>query len=1552
MASRINTKFLGIAGAAVIGLGASAFLAQKYLIKESPDRYVKTGEMLLAEKNYKEAARAFGKAVSLDRNNPERQLQLGDALYSAAGADAELLLPARKAWERALEIDPNYLPAIKHLMAWYQDRLRFQPSVENFRSVKDLATRIVRIDPTDPMAEGVFHTATIQSWMTGVETDPARIDDSVKALQDLAIKQPKNPQFPTYVALAKVNRAREYQRVGRTEEAAALLDEAANTFDEQLKSSERNPAMYFAAATTLQQVAAAADPEKAKAYQKKGNEYLDTAKNTSQPADEQYSEILRVWSGNAVQQGKAADAEKVLQDLLNDRPNDLTIRLSLARVLTNDPTRWDEAITLLATPAQSNAGEGQVATSTRQFQETLVAIDLLNLRINQYSAGGKSEADRAAMKKQIEADFLSLTNRVGTDQRYASELQKIKGRTQMMNGDFVSAISTFQKALTESTNRTGQRDLQLINFLSIAYMSAGQTGEAKRLLQEMIDRSPSYFDARKRLTRLLLAENNPVDAATHIDYLKKNAPDDPDTTLFELSVLDKNKDQDRIKTIYDNLSESNRLERLRKAVVAQAINRPDEATRLLKEVLHETPADTPALLSLIRLQLLQNKKDEAITAIEAAIKAKPNDLDLLRIKQRVTSGSDPEDDAKERLGVIGSMTDEYERELALAGEAQAQGKTDELIAHLQVADRAAQKDPVKKTDKRAKEYLFQVYLSLKNWDQAAAQIPALTETNADQSHGRMYEFRLALARGEKSQALTIAQSLAREMPEFSSVWTAYGQALQANGQYDEATQRYAIAIDKQANNLDAYRQLIVCSYILRRPDEAFRYIQTARKLFPDDVALRDQEVVHYQRFGDPSKALPMRQAQLQARPELVNNWLQMGSAYFLAARAKSIAGDEKAASELLDQAIKALTMAREKWPADLTVSGALIELLGMAGKNDAAQQAAQQLVDQPSLKGKTAPLMLLADYFIRSGKPADAETTLRQAMGLDRENVTVQIKLADVLVAQKRAEEALRILPADAPDIAQLLKRYEILIAVGKPNDAIAEITAALKSHPGEVALLNMMAEAHRGQGQLDEAQKCLTDVFAIDPGNMMALYKTGMINMQRKPANYDAAMKALVQIRDADPDRIPPALGADTRVLLGQCYKGTGDWDAAIRELEAAMSLVPDHRYVRLNLIDLYVNARPPHWSEAERLIRQTRSMPQFAKDIDFIQQEASMWAARGNPSKALEAIRQAVEIAPSDQNVLRNYLSLLLETRNYDPLMATTDQLLKNNPNVWWVHQLRGQARARSGDKPGAVAELIKAIDSAVEARNDDLSRELVRVVAIEVGVPEALKVVLPKAEVDPRWKLTAALLYQAQNDSSSAIKMADEATDALDKLSPADQMSVLRTTGSIYISSKPDPKVDKAIRAYQRLLKLEPDDLGALNNLAYMYSDMVNPRQPNAALEFSGRAYDSLLKVGRFDPLIYDTHGWALVQSGKLNEGIDILQQVINRQSFPEALYHLAEAYLLKGYPEEAQKQLLALSDVIKAAEEKKQAVDPILKAKIDDALGRAAKKIEETKPQAGM
>ena len=106
------------------------------------------------------------------------------------------------------------------------------------------------------------------------------------------------------------------------------------------------------------------------------------------------------------------------------------------------------------------------------------------------------------------------------------------------------------------------------------------------------------------------------------------------------------------------------------------------------------------------------------------------------------------------------------------------------------------------------------------------------------------------------------------------------------------------------------------------------------------------------------------------------------------------------------------------------------------------------------------------------------------------------------------------------------------------------------------------------------------------------------------------------------------------------------------------------------------------------------------------------------------------------------------------------------------------------------------------------------------------------------------------------------------------------------------------DDAIKLYQRVLKLKPRDVLALNNLATLLSEKEGARQD--ALRYIDQAIEL---VGPQAPLL-DTKGMIYVYEGKGNEAVPWLQEAASAPGAdPRFHFHLAVGYYRVGQVDEA-------------------------------------------------
>jgi len=125
------------------------------------------------------------------------------------------------------------------------------------------------------------------------------------------------------------------------------------------------------------------------------------------------------------------------------------------------------------------------------------------------------------------------------------------------------------------------------------------------------------------------------------------------------------------------------------------------------------------------------------------------------------------------------------------------------------------------------------------------------------------------------------------------------------------------------------------------------------------------------------------------------------------------------------------------------------------------------------------------------------------------------------------------------------------------------------------------------------------------------------------------------------------------------------------------------------------------------------------------------------------------------------------------------------------------------------------------------------------------------------------------------------------------------------------------DKAIERYRQVLSFQPNDVGALNNLAYALA--VHRNQASEALPLAQRAFTASNEA----PLVADTLGWVCHLAGDRMQALRYTQiAATGAPRHGEVRYHYAVALANAGDPDRAAKELAAALEL-----------DPTLKTRRD-------------------
>jgi tetratricopeptide (TPR) repeat protein len=251
----------------------------------------------------------------------------------------------------------------------------------------------------------------------------------------------------------------------------------------------------------------------------------------------------------------------------------------------------------------------------------------------------------------------------------------------------------------------------------------------------------------------------------------------------------------------------------------------------------------------------------------------------------------------------------------------------------------------------------------------------------------------------------------------------------------------------------------------------------------------------------------------------------------------------------------------------------------------------------------------------------------------------------------------------------------------------------------------------------------------------------------------------------------------------------------------------------------------------------------------------------------------------------------AIAVDERRYADALRYLDDAARDPQQAEGLRWQRARVAEEQGDEAGAVRH-YQAVRTGPRAIAGQLrAYRLLR----RQGAPELAEMLLddylaaePGDTVDVASGVAAILADEGKG--KEAIALVDRALSVL----PDDGLRLARG----YLLERED-RVPEAVAEMRRVVERRPYDPLALNALGYTLVDRTKSVAEGSAL--IARAIAD--KPDSY--AIQDSMGWALVQSGKLDEGKDWLQRAWDRSEDPEVAAHLGETLWRMGRAEEAKK-----------------------------------------------
>jgi len=287
--------------------------------------------------------------------------------------------------------------------------------------------------------------------------------------------------------------------------------------------------------------------------------------------------------------------------------------------------------------------------------------------------------------------------------------------------------------------------------------------------------------------------------------------------------------------------------------------------------------------------------------------------------------------------------------------------------------------------------------------------------------------------------------------------------------------------------------------------------------------------------------------------------------------------------------------------------------------------------------------------------------------------------------------------------------RADTLIALGKPQAALAAYEQACKLDPNLVNCLVGKGEALAELGRPDDALAAYDRAIAVDPNYAWAFTGRGIVLQSLR--RLDEAVKSHDRALEIDPDvsralvnrgivlrelgRLDDAIADYRRAIeleptlaqahedLGIALALAGHLDEALKEAEEGLGLAPNDAHAHFNLGCVYTQRR-----EFGAAIRACKKAIDLQHDLQPAYVNlASALVSFGDLDEAIRTARIAVDMKKDDAEALGGLGNALRAKGDFEGALAAYGEVIRIRPDYAVGRHCLGQVLARCGKHRDAI-------------------------------------------------------------------------------------------------------------------------------------------------------------------------------------------------------------------------------------------------------------------------
>ncbi|MFM9064066.1 MAG: hypothetical protein ACKOOI_13690, partial [Pirellula sp.] len=248
---------------------------------------------------------------------------------------------------------------------------------------------------------------------------------------------------------------------------------------------------------------------------------------------------------------------------------------------------------------------------------------------------------------------------------------------------------------------------------------------------------------------------------------------------------------------------------------------------------------------------------------------------------------------------------------------------------------------------------------------------------------------------------------------------------------------------------------------------------------------------------------------------------------------------------------------------------------------------------------------------------------------------------------------------------------------------------------------------------------------------------------------------------------------------------------------------------------------------------------------------------------------------------------------------ILAWKDSQLAKLPNDSPPSQ-RAEVLAKAGDALGELGaseeseEILRQAFELDSKRGLNYVRSLARTENANAK-QAAIRYLLEKLKNEKKAE-TARLLAGLLSVGAVPEELANEGDEVLSEIGAQNNSNaeLLLSIADMWLAQK---KSTKAIESYRKIVKLRPNDVVALNNLAILLGEQPDGTEEAITL------VDQAIRIAGKQPLLLDSKAAILMLANRVEEAIPILEIAASSSGDPRVLFHLYLALGRAGREEEA-------------------------------------------------